>query len=123
MNISLPPTELREYMYVDTGASDHITNDSLALIEPRKHQVINIRIKTGNAVSRATRRGPASFVVKDHHGKPYVLTRNVIYCPGFAVNLFSPSKDWKEYGTRVEFEDKMKLTLRDGTIVPFGERN
>ena len=123
MNISLPPTELSEFLYVDTGASDHIIRDSLALIEPKKHQVINIRIKTGNAVSRATRRGPASITVKDSLGNPYMLTRNVIYCPGFAVNLYSPNKDWKEHGTRVEFEDRMKLTLSDGTIIPFEECN
>ena len=104
-------------------ASDHIVHDSRVLINPREHQVISLNIRTGNAVSRATRRGPASFTVTDSNGRPYALVRNVIYCPDFAVNLFSTIKDWKEHGTRVELEDSRRLKLADGTIVPFEEHS
>ena len=124
MSVSLPPaTELADFMFIDTGASDHIVHDSRVLINPREHQVISLNIRTGNAVSRATRRGPASFTVTDSNGRPYALVRNVIYCPDFAVNLFSTIKDWKEHGTRVELEDSRRLKLADGTIVPFEEHS
>ena len=124
MSVSLPPaTELADFMFIDTGASDHIVHDSRVLINPREHQVISLNIRTGNAVSRATRRGPASFTITDSNGKPYALVRNVIYCPDFAVNLFSTIKDWKEHGTRVELEDSRRLKLADGTIIPFEEHS
>ena len=123
MNLSRHPTDIAEYLFVDSGASDHIVHDSRILIKLEQHRVVNIRIRTGNGVSTATRRGPACFTVKDSFGKPYELIRDVIYCKNFGVNLFSVNKDWKDHGTRSEFEDILKLTLKDGTIIPFEEHN
>ena len=108
------------FLYIDTGASDHIISDPDCIVEPEKHRPVNIRIRTGNGVSHAKSRGPATFHVVDADGKTVSVTREVIYCPDFKVNLYSPSKDWKDSKIPVFFGDTCTIGFTEG-VVPFNE--
>ena len=117
-NVSTKQSVNTAYLYIDTGASDHIISDERCITEPGKHQPVSIAIRTGNGVSYAKSRGPATFTVKDTNGRSLVITRDVIFCPGFRVNLFSPAKEWKDRQGKVTFEDTCELQLSEGTL-PF----
>ena len=69
-------------------ATDHIVNDPRCLVEPDKHEPTDVKISTGTgATTIAKSRGPATFVVKNMNGKRMSITRNVLYCPDFNINL------------------------------------
>ena len=110
----------KPFLYVDTGASDHIINDARCIIDPSLHRPVNIRIRTGNGISHAKSRGPATFNVTDRDGNVVSITRDVIFCPTFHVNLYSPSKDWKDFKASVLFDDTCTITLKEG-VIPFIE--
>ena len=110
------------FLYVDTGASRDIICDSRLIVSPEKHVPASIRITTGNGVSYAKSTGPATFQVLNDEGKLITITRNVIYCPDFSVNLFSPAQDYKEHGTTVAFGGTLLIDAKEGKI-PFVERN
>ena len=110
----------KPFLYVDTGASDHIINDARCIVNPSMHRPVNIRIRTGNGISHAKSRGPATFNVADRDGNVISITRDVIFCPAFHVNLYSPSKDWKDFKTSVLFDDTCTITFKEG-VVPFVE--
>ena len=59
------------------------------------------------------------WVMRDKNKKWYKLIRNVIYCPDFRVNLYSPQRDRKDNNTSVVFSDDCHLDLSDGTRLPF----
>ena len=80
-------------------------------------------IKTGTGSNKATSRGPATFIVYNKDGHEYSLTRNVIFCPEFNVNLFSPQRDFKDHGTRISFNDACCMTFVDNTVVPFSQED
>jgi hypothetical protein len=105
-----------DYVVVDTGATGHLINDK-RLIDPSKHTPHRVRIRTGLGECFSESIGPVTFTVYDANGQPVKVTREAVYCPNFAVNLFSPASDFELHGTRVEFNDA--LTLSDGTIIPF----
>ena len=112
--------ESGSYLYVDTGASDHIFSDPSCIVEPEKHRPVKIRIRTGNGVSYAQSRGPVEFQVVDQDGNRVTITRDAIFCPDFGVNLYSPSRDWKDYRTSVQFGDTCTIAFSEG-VVPFVE--
>ena len=78
------------------------------------------RIRTGNGVTTATckSKGPAKFYLKDSEGTLHEIIRDVIFVPGFHVNLFSPQADLAKNGTRIEFNNNPKITI-DGKTIPF----
>lgn len=111
--------ELENFMFIDTGASDHIVCDPKMLILPEEHKPVDIEIRTGNGTTKAKSRGPAKITVRDSSGKKHDIIRTVIFCPDFRVNLFSPQRDWRDHKTKTTFEDTCKLQLDDGTVIPF----
>ena len=120
--MSTPPGhthELEDFVFIDTGASDHIISDSRLLINPEEHKPVNIEVRTGTGKTNAKSRGPAKFVVRDSYGQRHEIIRTVIFCPDFKVNLFSPQKDFRDHKTEVTFGDKCSLKLADGTVIPF----
>ena len=106
-------------LFVDTGCSDHLCSDRSCLVKPDQHKPVRIPIETANGMSIAESQGPAIFTVQDSKGEHVKLERTVLFCPNLSVNLFSPSKDFEIYGTKVEFNDQCILTLRNGTKIPF----
>jgi hypothetical protein len=107
------------FLFVDTGATDHVIYDGRCLTQKDQHKRVNIRIRTGNGVSMATSYGPATFIMKARDGQDVELTRTVIYCPEFSANLFSVGKDWKDHQSRTRFEDELSITLSTGATIPF----
>ena len=107
-----------DYVVVDTGATGHLVNDK-RLIDPSKHTPHRVRIRTGLGECFSESIGPVTFIIHDVNGQPVKVTREAVYCPNFAVNLFSPASDFELHGTRVEFNDALTLTLSDGTTIPF----
>ena len=112
-----------DHLIVDTGASNHIICDQRCILHPEKHIPVDITVKTANGSTKATSLGPASFIIQDSDGGKYNLTRNVIFCPEFKVNLFSPQREFKDFGTRILFDDACQLQLSDDTVVPFSNDN
>ena len=108
---------------IDTGAPDHIICDERCILHPEEHTPVDIMIKTGTGSNKATSRGPATFIVYNKDGHEYSLTRNVIFCPEFNVNLFSPQRDFKDHGTRISFNDACCMTFVDNTVVPFSQED
>ena len=39
------------------------------------------------------------------------------------MNLFSPQREFKDFGTRILFDDACQLQLSDDTVVPFSNDN
>ena len=111
------------YLIVDTGASNHIIYDQRCILHPEKHTPVDIIIKTGNGFTKATSQGPASFTLQDAIGGKYNITRNVIFCPEFKVNLFSPQREYEDFGTSISYEDVCCLHFLDDTVVPFSDDN
>ena len=106
-------------LIIDTGVSNHIICDQRCIIHPEKHTPVDIIIKNGTGLTKATSQGPATFIIYDADGKEYKLTRNVLFCPEFKVNLFSPQREFKDYGTSILFNDVCRITFKDGTVVQF----
>jgi hypothetical protein len=80
-------TKPTKYFFMDTGASNHLINNADCIIQPELHKPVNLRIRTGNAVSYAKSRGPATFLLRGQDGKQIAITRTVIFCPEFHVCL------------------------------------
>ena len=104
-------------LHIDTCASDHIVHDPRCLTGV--HSPVNTKIRTGNAVTQAVSRGPATFLVYTDNGATYALTRTVIYAPAFAVNLFSVMKEFREFGTITNFDSRCHMMLNTGKSLPF----
>ena len=105
--------------YVDTGASGHVINDPRLITDPAEHVPCTTALRTGNATTMATSKGPARFTVLDVEGKEHQLVRTAVFCPAFRVNLFSPQADRETHGTSIEFNDVNELTFKGGLRVPF----
>ena len=110
------------HLVVDTGATGHLIKDR-RLIDASAHTPHRVRITTGVGVCFSESIGPATFQVMDINNNKISITRNVVFCPDFAVNLFSPSADFNLHKTRVEFNDALTLSLADGTILPFSSKS
>ena len=112
--------EVQDSLIVDTGASDHIICDKRCIIQPEHHRPTRIRIRTGNDVSKVTSVGPASFIVNDDTGQAMHITRRVLFIEhGFSANLWSVPLDYDAHSTKTEFEPANRITLANGTIIPF----
>ena len=107
-------------LVVDTGATSHIINDS-RLIDPKLHKSYVVKISTGTSPCYSVSKGPATLVLRDADGNAHSITREVIYCPTFKVNLFSPGEDFRLHGTRVDFNDALTLRFKIGFTIPFTE--
>ena len=106
------------HFVVDTGATGHLVNDR-RLIDASAHKPYRVRIRTGLGECFSESIGPVTFEVADNNGSKISITRTAVFCPKFSVNLFSPAADFSLHNTRVDFNDKLTLTLSDGTIIPF----
>ena len=108
---------------IDTGVSNHIVYDQRCILHPEKHIPVDIVLKTATGSTKATSKGPASFIIQNEKGESFTLTRDVIFCPEFKVNLFSPQREFKDFGTRILFDDVCQLKFSESTIVPFLNEN
>ena len=118
-DVFLSDTDRHHHLIIDTGATGHLVCDRTCLVQPAQHKPLQIRIRTGNAVSFSESIGPATFIVRDIRGYEYPLTRTVIFAPEFKANLFSPPRDWNDNRTKVVFNDELNIQLADGTTIPF----
>ena len=109
----------RALLYIDTGATAHIVSDPRLLTELNKHRPCHTRIQTGSGEKIAKSKGPAHFCALDDQGNPITLTREVIYCPDFSVNLYSPQADLKSHNTMVHFNNDPHLIVDQRTKIPF----
>jgi hypothetical protein len=109
--------ELRHFN-VDTGATTYIVRDRKCITMPGSHRKQRIAVRTGSGTSFAESVGPATFLVLDDRDKAVEITRYAVFAPDFGVNLFSPAAEWDLHGGRVDFDDRLQLTLANGTRIP-----
>jgi len=117
------PGSDHKQLLIDTGANGHIVHDGTCLVSLKTHRPSRIAIRTGNSVCYSTSIGPACFILMDDSNNEVEITREVLYCPEFRVNLLSPPKDWQTHGTRFDFDDRLRMTLACGRVVPFTVAN
>ena len=104
---------------IDPDATDHIICDEQCILHPEDHEPVDVILRTGTGSTRATSRGPATFTIHDEDGNEYSLTRNVLFCPEFKMNIFSPQRDFKDHSTHTVFDGVCCLTFKDKTVIPF----
>ena len=109
----------RALLYIDTGATAHIISDPRLLTDLHKHRPCHTRIQTGSGEKIAKSRGPAHFCTTNRKGETITLYREVIYCPDFSVNLYSPQADLNSHGTMVHFNHDPHLLLSGKEEIPF----